>query len=239
MTPRNRFAIFVAGPLAVVAIAGATAFTAGVDSTTLNGQREEVQYLYPASGDSGSGTVASIAMQSGATSATTTSVSTLYGHLPEWYQVSSGTGAVPGGIQVPGDILYINSFSNDADENGNIVTGLQVQGNIVNLPEVRNSYASCIVPLRVYNTTDDGDTWTDITATVWDTPSGQPYYLDCTTGEFSFTLRGAANMDEHYVVTIELGGTITPLDAASPLADPQFVFQSKPIAYAPLNDLLP
>lgn len=223
MSIQKKFALFAAAPLAIAAVAGTAAFTAANDTVTLAGATaENVDYLYPASGTT-TATVASFNDDQG------TAVATKEGHLPEWFQVADGASAVPSEIQEAGDLLYVSTFSNDSTDDGNIISGLQVRANIVNLPEINNSYASGIVPIKVYNTADAGTTWTDITDEVFGVTAGDPYYVDFNTGAFDFTLRGDANLDEHYVVTVEQGGSIVPLDANSPVVQPQFTFQSTPL----------
>lgn len=224
MAVQKKFAFVAAAPLAVAVAAGA-AFTAGNDTVTLGGATEEsVDYLYPATGTTAS-TVASFDDDQG------TTVTTKEGHLPEWSQVNDGTSAVPTEIQEAGDILYVSTFSNDSTDEGNVISGLQVRADVVNMAEIADAYSTAVVPVKVYNTTDAGTTYTDITDEVFGVSEGDPYYLTLTEGDagFDFTLRGDANLDEHYVVTIEQGGSIMPRDADSPLVAPQFNFQSTPM----------
>lgn len=223
MSLQKKFAMFAAAPVAIAGIAAGAAFTAGNDAVTLGGATlENVDYLYPATGTSEAPTATFTDDQG-------VSVTTKEGHTPEWFQVADGSGAVPTEIQEAGDLLYISTFSNDSTDDGNIISGLAVRANVVNLPEVNNAYASGILPIKVYNTADAGTTYTDITDEVFGVAEGDPYYIDFNTGQFDFVLRGDANLDEHFVVTVEQGGSIVARDADSPAVAPQFTFQSDPL----------
>jgi len=286
---QRKFLAFGAVPVAILSIAGATAFTFGQDVSQINGTQEQTDYLVVASNTTSTnnywGKRSYIGDSPDLTStAKTVNVPAKYGELPQWFQVNSGAGGVPSAVQEPGDLLFINAASSttsSADTNNgngasnsasltNVVQAIHVKGNITNIAAMRQTYATCLIPIRLYATTSElvgttyvAGTFTDVTQTYLDTqtrsgtgtngqtpsganPSGSttnPFYVDCTTGEFEFTVPTgeAAQADgDHvtaalaYEVTIERGGVFSTFNNNTG-AQPEFVFQSTPLTYDPTN----
>jgi len=353
---QKKFAIFGVGPLLLLAMAGTAAFTFGQDVNTLTATQEKTDYLIPATPANTATDSYDVDSNSGSSPFDTYAHSEymIYGELPQWFQVNSGSGAVPTAIQEPGDLLFINAASSTTnnDKNGgtqvegnsvNAVKSIFVQGNITNITALRQTYSSCLIPIRLWQadagagntgnasntqindafagrtTTGIGD-WVDVTHTYLDTQvntatvsasyvhgshiatlttsqlgflpgdsitvadvrgvtdgtysitsvsgntitftsavgdanqalqtspgtvvgntagdtSYNPYYIDCNTGTFSFTVptgisnRGVSN-DMQYEVTIERGGVFSTMNNNTG-AVPEFVFQSTPIAFTP------
>jgi hypothetical protein len=291
---QRKFLAFGAVPVAVLSIAGASAFTFGQDISQINGTQEQTNYLVVASN------ATSIANKWVETSyignnpdltqgtAKTKDVKTKYGELPQWFQVNSGASGVPSAVQEPGDLLFINaqsSSTSSADtDNGNLtpnsasrtnaVQAIHVKGNITNIAALRQTYATCLIPIRLYKTTvlnadyTGGANFTEVTQEYLDTQShgstgtnGQtsstnnylpnsagthpaPFYVDCTTGEFEFTVPTAdavtadganhSTQDLAYEVTVERGGVFSTFNNNTG-AQPEFVFQSTPLTYDPTN----
>jgi hypothetical protein len=241
-------------------------------------------------------------------------IATKYGELPQWFQVNSGAIGVPSAIQEAGDLLFINArstttsstdtnnglggdggaFSNDTGATQtNTVQAIHVKGNITNIAALRQTYATCLIPIRLWVTADNGANFTDITRTYLDTQArtgtgtnnqtasttnpnnssaasgteginpgagvGNPFYIDCTTGEFEFTVPTAPAVaqtiqnnhttsteanpaisgvtgatDLAYEVSVERGGVFSTFNNNTG-AQPEFVFQSTPLAYDPTN----
>ena len=264
---QKKFAIFGVGPLLLLAMAGTAAFTFGQDINTITATQERTDYLIPATqantlvdeyvaktngaGECAIDTTETDGSRTGAsgTCSYTTTNTPKYGEMPQWFQVDTGAGAVPTGIQEPGDLLFINAASTTTGSarnntqgganNVNAVQAIFVQGNISNIPALRQTYASCLIPIRLWSSLDNGGTWTDVTHTYLDTQvitgsNYEPYYIDCTTGTFSFEVptgaaaNGAAD-DLQYEVSIERGGVFSTMNNNIG-AVPEFVFQSTPIA---------
>lgn len=142
--------------------------------------------------------------------------------------------------------------------NVNVVQAIHVKGNITNVAALRQAYGTCLIPIRLWSTVDLGINYADVTATYLDTqarsqtngqtsstanPSGStnnPYYLDCATGEFDFTVPTDVAADHKtagtlaYEVSVERGGVFAPFNNNTG-AQPEFVFQTTPIAYDPTN----
>jgi len=289
---QRKFLVFGAVPVAVLCVAGASAFTFGQDISQINGTQEQTNYLVVASNATSTAnqwTETSYIGDNPALTSTakTKTVATKYGELPQWFQVNSGASGVPSAVQEPGDLLFINAqssttssadtnngnggsggaFTNAASEsNTNVVQAIHVKGNITNIAALRQTYATCLIPIRLYSTTDAGGSFTDVTKTYLDTQdrsagtNGQtqsgtnpsaattnPFYIDCTTGEFEFTVPTAAAVAETtlttpghstadlaYEVTVERGGVFSTFNNNTG-AQPEFVFQSTPLTYDPTN----
>jgi len=268
---QRKFLVVGAVPVAVLCVAGASAFTFGQDISQINGTQEQANYLVVASNATSTANKWVETSYIGdnpalASAAKTKDVKTKYGELPQWFQVNSGAGGVPSAVQEPGDLLFINaqsSTTSSADTNNgngleggaisndvsgtdtNVVQAIHVKGNITNIAALRQTYASCLIPVRLYSTTNNGDSFNDVTQTYLDTQSTNPFYVDCTTGEFEFTVPTAAavattaagahttgNLD--YEVTVERGGVFSTFNNNTG-AQPEFVFQSTPLAYDPTN----
>ena len=80
---------------------------------------------------------------------------------------------MPSAVQEPGDLAFINGASstttpNDTNNGGapggtsnlNVVQAIHVKGNITNVAALRQSYGTCLIPIRLWSTTDDGITVT-------------------------------------------------------------------------------
>lgn len=223
LSNQKKVAVFAA-PLALVGVvAGTTAFTAGNDATAQQAEIEALDYL-TVQRASAAAPIGTILTDSGAT------LTAKEGHLPEFTNTSDGINFVPGGIIESGEILYIDSASGDSDAAGNVLEGLRIEGDIVNASELATNYDQMVVPVRVYNTADLGATWVDVTADVLDVAPGDPFWLDARDGgNFEMTLRGPAELDEHYTVVIERGGSIVPAGEGSAPVAPQWVFDSTPL----------
>jgi hypothetical protein len=117
-----------------------------------------------------------------------------------------------------------------------------------------------LIPIRLWSTVDRGVNFTDVTQNYFDTqnrlpdgvneqtsstanPSGSstdPFYVDCTTGEFEFTVPTDVAADHKtaeslaYEISVERGGVFTTTNNNTG-AQPEFVFQATPIAYDPTN----
>ena len=255
MSIKSKFVIFVAVPTVMLTLAGvsASAFTFGSQSiSSIAADKEVVKYLVPA-------TEATSLADSWTAQATllnrtsaTKAVSTKYGELPQWSQVSVGNAGVPSTVQEAGDLLFINARSStmySADNNNgnqsagaasaggsnsNVVSALYVKGNITNVAQLREVYQSCLIPIRLWSTTDLGVNWDDVTSDVLATEAGEPYYIDCDSGHFAFTVDTAAtaygaSQDLDYVVTVEKGGNFATMNA-NDAAEPEFVFVATPIS---------
>jgi len=289
---RRKFLVFGAVPVAVLCVAGASAFTFGQDISQINGTQEQSNYLVVASNTTSTDnkwTETSYIGDSPALTSTakTKDIHTAYGELPQWFQVNSGASGVPSAVQEPGDLLFINaqsSSTSSADtDNGNTtansasrtdaVQAIHVKGNITNIAALRQTYATCLIPIRLYKTTvlngayTGGADFTEVTQEYLDTQSygtntnGQtsstnnyltnsggthpaPFYIDCTTGEFEFTVPTAdavtaaganhSTKDLAYEVTVERGGVFSTFNNNTG-AQPEFVFQSTPLTYDPTN----
>jgi hypothetical protein len=261
MSIRSKFLIFVAAPVAIVTIASvsASSFTFGQTvSTALQAEQEQVNYLFPATSVTSAEDVyepTATLIGGSAIAAGDISVATKYGELPQWTQISNGGQGVPSSIQQPGDLLFVNarssSTSSTDDNNGlntaesgnlNDVAALNVKGNIVNLVDLRSIYASCLIPIRLWKTTNLGDVWTDVTSEYFaGIGEGEPYYIDCHSGEFEFTVPTATpgsgvSAELDYAVTVEAGGNFATMNVnytqGSEVASPKFLFRALPIARA-------
>jgi hypothetical protein len=144
--------------------------------------------------------------------------------------------------------------------NLNVVQAIHVKGNITNVAALRQAYGTCLIPIRLWSTVDKGTNFTDVTQDYLDTqsrlsdgtngqtsssanPSGSstdPFYVDCTTGEFEFTVPTDVAADHKtneslaYELSVERGGVLTTTNNNAG-AQPEFVFQATPIAYDPTN----
>lgn len=267
MSVKSKFLVFVALPVSVLTVAAVStsSFTFGQTiSTALTAEQEQVDYLFPAtsvtSANNAYNPTATLLNGSEVSSSGPShiTVQTKYGELPQWTQITNGGEGVPSTIQQPGDLLYINarsSTSSSEDTNGgllsssggnsNDVAALNIKGNIVNLADLRGIYSSCLIPLRLWKTVDRGDTWTDVTNTYFTgNAEGEPYYIDCDSGAFQFTVPTGASADGvsddlDYAVTVEAGGNFatmtTGLPQGSDIASPKFLFRATPIAKATTN----
>ena len=275
---RSKFVVFGAVPVTVLSIAGAAAFTFGQDISQLNGTQEQSNYLVVASNTTSTNNNWSQQAYIGGAPGLTGSlqnftVKTKYGELPQWFQVDSGAIGVPSAVQEPGDLVFINGASsttapndtnngNDAGgtNNLNVVQAIHVKGNITNVAALRQTYGTCLIPIRLWSTVDRGVNFTDVTQNYFDTqnrlpdgvneqtsstanPSGSstdPFYVDCTTGEFEFTVPTDVAADHKtaeslaYEISVERGGVFTTTNNNTG-AQPEFVFQATPIAYDPTN----
>ena len=313
LSSKGKFATFVAVPVAVLAIAGASAFTFGQDVSQINGSQEQVDYLVVATNTTSTDNLWTMTNYIGdnptlTSTDKTATINTKYGELPQWFQVNTGAIGVPSAVQEAGDLLFINprsSTTSDTDTNNglggaggaftndsgadqtNVVQAIHVKGNITNVAALRQTYATCLIPIRLWVTADGGDNFTDITRTYLDTQArtgtgtneqtasttnpnsnaaangtvgiaasgsgvGNPFYVDCTTGEFEFTVPTAQAVaqtslatllkpDGHstvndfaYEVSIERGGVFSTFNNNTG-AQPEFVFQSTPLTYDPTN----
>ena len=261
MSIRSKFLLFVAVPVAVITVAGvsSSSFTFGQNVNTIQADVEQVNYIVPmtsaiATADAWFATSTVMGRDD-----TSVEVTTKYGELPQWTQVSNGVQGYPSTINQPGDLVFINarsSSTNSADsnrgliaENGgvnsNVVSKLFIKGNITNVAELRTVYRSCLIPIRLWKSTDTGDTWQNITPTNLGVDAGEPYYIDCETGQFEFTVDTAASeynvsKDLDYVVTVEEGGNFATMNNNSAAGSgsttqgitPEFLFTATPISEA-------
>jgi len=269
---------FAAVPVAVLSVGAGAAFTFGQDVSQLNGTQEQTDYLVVASDTTSS---ANSWMQSayiGGAPGLTGSVqnipvTTKYGELPQWFQVDTGAVGVPSAVQESGDLAFINGASsttspddtNNGTDNGgtnnlDVVQAIHVKGNITNVAALRQSYGTCLIPIRLWSTTDTGTTFADVTQDYLDTQNrlsdgtnGQtpssanpnssgtdPFYVDCTTGEIEFTVPTDVAADHKtagtlaYELSVERGGVFATFNNNTG-AQPEFVFQATPIAYDPTD----
>jgi len=144
--------------------------------------------------------------------------------------------------------------------NLNVVQAIHVKGNITNVAALRQAYGTCLIPIRLWKTVNTGSSFTDVTQTYLDTqnrfvngtndqtsstanPNGSstdPFYVDCTTGEFEFTVPTDVSQSHvtratlAYELSVERGGVFTTTNNNTG-AQPEFVFQATPIAYDPTN----
>ena len=269
MSIRSKFLLFVALPVAVVTVASvsSSSFTFGQTTNTIQADVEQVNYIVPATDAtsvSNNWLATSTVMGRGATS---TEVKTVYGELPQWTQISDGVQGYPSTINQPGDLVFINARSSTScsldtnrgtkpdsnctsGQNTNDVSDLFIKGNITNVADLRTVYRSCLIPIRLWKSTTKGAAvgsaagWTDVTDTYLTVDAGQPYYIDCETGQFEFTVPTAAtgynkSGDLDYAVTVETGGNFatmngnTATDSATIQGiTPEFLFSATPIAEA-------
>ncbi|MEY4367020.1 MAG: hypothetical protein RLZ28_435 [Actinomycetota bacterium] len=263
MSIRSKFLLFVALPVAVVTVAGvsSSSFTFGQNVSTIQADVEQVNYIVPMTTEIGNANSWDATSTVMGRAGTTVAVKTKYGELPQWTQISNGVQGYPSTINQPGDLLFVNARSSTscsadtnrglklnsscaAGNNTNVVSDLFIKGNITNVADLRTVYRSCLIPIRLWNSTNTGDTWTDITDTALGVDGGQPYYIDCETGQFEFTVPTAAtaynvsgNLD--YVVTVEAGGNFATMNENSANnggtlegITPEFLFTATPIAEA-------
>lgn len=218
----------VMAPLALLAatgvVAGTAAFTSGNATVTQAADVESVDYLTLQTATAATPETSKL-LDSGVT------VTPKYGHLPEFYMVADGGNFAPSSIIEAGDILYVDSASGDSDDAGNVLEGLRIEGNVVNAHTMAANFDSYMVPLRVYNTTDAGVTWTEVTSEVLDVAENSAYWLDAREGgEVDITLRGDAELDEQYVITVEEGGSIVPAGEGANAVAPEWTFAATPLA---------
>jgi len=302
-TAQRKFLVFAAVPISILSIAGSSAFTFGQDVSQINGTQEQTDYLVVASNTTSTNNYWTQTSYIGDSPDLTSTVQngnipTVYGELPQWFQVNSGAGGVPSAVQEPGDLLFIDARSSttasedtnnglggaggvvaNGDTNTNVVQAIHVKGNITNIAAMRQTYATCLIPIRLYSTTQSaganasGAVFTEVTQTYLDTQTVtdtngnglatnnrradalpdqavsanvvNPFYVDCTTGEFEFTVPTAAAVVDtavgaHYTgylsyeVTVERGGVFSTFNNNTG-AQPEFVFQSTPLTYDPTN----
>ncbi len=250
MSIKSKFVVFVAIPTVMLTLAGvsASAFTFGQSISSIAADKEVVNYLVPATNTTSllnSWTAEAKSINGGSAHV---AVKTVYGEQPQWSQVSIGTTGVPSTVQEPGDLLFINARSSTMDNgdsnsgtqpladgtNSNVVSSLFIKGNITNLASLREVYRSCLIPIRLFSSDDLGVNWKDITSDILDTESTHPYYIDCDSGQFSFTVPTAlsaygASQDLDYAVTVESGGNFATMNDNDP-AEPEFVFTATPIS---------
>ena len=260
MSIKSKFLMFVALPVAVVTVAGvsASSFTFGQNVGTIQADVEQVNYIVPATNTT------SLANSWNATASVlnrtiaSVAVDTKYGELPQWTQVSNGVQGYPSTINQPGDLVFINarsSSSNSEDSNRgllganggtdtNVVSSLFIKGNITNIADLRTVYRSCLIPIRLWSSTDQGSTWTDETPVRLGVATAQPYYIDCETGQFEFTIPTAAtdynaSQDLDYEVSVEAGGNFATMNNNSSTSSgttqgitPEFLFTATPISEA-------
>ena len=153
-----------------------------------------------------------------------------------------------------------NGNQDGGTNNLNVVQAIHVKGNITNVAALRQAYGTCLIPIRLWSTVNTGTSFTDVTQTYLDTqnrfangtnaqtasssnPNGSdtdPFYVDCTTGEFEFTVPTDVAVDHKtnttlaYELSVERGGVFTTTNNNTG-AQPEFVFQATPIAYDPTN----
>jgi hypothetical protein len=265
MSIRSKFLLFVAIPVAVVTVAGVStsSFTFGQNVSTIQADVEQVNYIVPAT-DATSlankwNATSTVMGRAAITAGASNEVKTVYGELPQWTQVSNGVQGYPSTINQPGDLLFINarsSSSNSADSNGgtidenggtdtNVVSDLFIKGNITNVADLRTVYRSCLIPVRLWSSTVKGvganrAGWTDVTDEFLGVDAGQPYYIDCETGQFEFTVPTAnsdynKSTDLDYAVTVEAGGNFATMNNIATNLEgitPEFLFTATPIAEA-------
>jgi len=304
LSMRTKYVSFVAIPVATLAVAGAAASTFGQDISQINGSQEQTNYLVVATNQTSTANSWVEDSYIGDNPVITSTdkpvtIATKYGELPQWFQVNSGASGVPSAIQEAGDLLFINARSSTTsskdNNNGlggtgatgdsgavqtNTVQAIHVKGNITNIAALRQTYATCLIPIRLWLTDDNGSNFSDVTRTYLDTqdraelgtngqtPSttnpnsnaaksgtegihpgagvGNPFYIDCTTGEFEFTVPAApavarvtadgthVTTSRAYEVSVERGGVFSTFNNNTG-AQPEFVFQSTPLAYDPTN----
>jgi len=153
-----------------------------------------------------------------------------------------------------------NGRGTGGTNNLNVVQAIHVKGNITNVAALRQAYGTCLIPIRLWSTVNKGTDFTDVTQDYLDTqnrlangtnnqtsstanPNGSstdPFYVDCTTGEFEFTVPTDVAADHKtnktlaYELSVERGGVFTTTNNNTG-AQPEFVFQATPIAYDPTN----
>ena len=269
MSIRSKFLLFVALPVAVVTVASvsSSSFTFGQTTNTIQADVEQVNYIVPATSETSianNWSATSSVLGRAAVASDTTVVKTVYGELPQWTQISDGVQGYPSTINQPGDLVFINarsSTSNSADSNRgtlptnggtntNDVSDLFIKGNITNVADLRTVYRSCLIPIRLWKSTTKGAAvgsaagWTDVTGEYLTVDAGQPYYMDCETGQFEFTVPTAntgynKSADLDYAVTVEAGGNFATMNGNTATDSgtiqgitPEFLFSATPIAAA-------
>jgi len=153
-----------------------------------------------------------------------------------------------------------NGRGTGGTSNLNVVQAIHVKGNITNVAALRQVYGTCLIPIRLWKTVNTGTSFTDVTQDYLDThnrlsdgtngqtpstanPNGSgtdPFYVDCTTGEFEFTVPTDVAADHKtdetlaYELSVERGGVFGTFNNNTG-AQPEFVFHATPIAYDPTN----
>ncbi len=146
----------------------------------------------------------------------TTLVRSKYGRAPRWTSISSGSAIIPTPVTRAGDLVFINADPGA----GSAEMTVQVSAS----RDEQTQFASCLVALRLWSSTDDGDSWTDVTGLLTDGTSGpsqHPFYLDCAHGEMELTVPTAEGLGaphQQYELSVEPGGSLAPGGAFAPLA---------------------
>ena len=255
MSMKSKFLLFVAVPATVLTIASvsASAFTFGQNVSVLKADKEVVEYLAPATATTSTLNSYEFVNHSLDGGTQNDVIGFKYGELPQWSQTSIAEVGVPSTIHQAGDLLLINAksstFTAGDNDNGliadsgadtNVVQSLFVKGAITNIASLREVYRSCLIPIRLWTSTNMGETFpNDVTSTYLGTQPGQPFYIDCDSGQFAFTVPTAAalyhqNGDLAYEVTIEQGGNFATMNNAA-AASPEFVFTVNPITASYTN----
>ncbi len=195
--PQRIFVLFAAGPAAVVAaisIMGAGAPSSSIESIAdpvlvVHDGAHPIDY-YVAPGPNGSELV-----------------HTKYQSIGAWSRIASGSAVIPSSITQPGDLAFVNADKTSA--NGRRTVTISANS------DQPQRFLSCLVPLRLWLSTDHGGHWTDSTALMTDGqsgPSARPFFFDCTRGAVTFTVPTTGSKDagsQQYEVSIEPGGVIS------------------------------
>jgi len=135
-------------------------------------------------------------------------VTSKYGRAPHWTSISSGSAIIPTPVTRAGDLVFINADPNS----GNGEMTVQVSAS----RDEETQFASCLVAMRLWSSTDDGESWNDVTGLLTDGisgPSELPFYLDCARGQFEMTVPTAEGLGiahQQYLLSVEPGGSLAP-----------------------------
>jgi hypothetical protein len=89
-------------------------------------------------------------------------VHTKYQSIGAWSRIASGSAVIPSSITQPGDLAFVNADKTSA--NGRRTVTISANS------DQPQRFLSCLVPLRLWLSTDHGGHWTDSTALMTDLP---------------------------------------------------------------------
>ncbi|CAB4924452.1 unannotated protein [freshwater metagenome] len=244
MKAQNKFLLFFAIPLAVLAIAGSSAYTFSQPVATLQAQREAVDYLVSATATTSSTGHYLATAHELAGAASSQSVLTRYAELPTYAAEPADPLAA---VLQPGDLVFVNASSSTTTSPAmggresiftSAVQRIFVQGFLTNAVDMIGAYGGCTLTLKVWRSDDLGASWDDVTSTLL-TPSGtHPSAMRCAEAGFAFTVPTGDPGDSvasgrQYAVTVEAGGTLDHVPDAGTWPTPTWIFRATPIPYSP------
>jgi len=235
---RRKFLFLIAIPVALLTLLGSQAFTFSQAGNALAADLESVDYVIPASAATAAAGAYMATARALGGQTQSEQITAKNSSLPQWFIGNTATA-----VTTAGDLLYVNANASTSTRDGvsrAAVQRIYVTGRMTNLAEVHARYGDCTIPLAVWRSTDQGQSWTEYTQRLRGEDGGHPDHIDCTTGSFSFNaLTGTASdgrtSDVQYAVTAEAGGSVSTVSSDATVA-PEFVFDGKPIAFVTTGD---